>query len=247
MFRFLLCKASSSPSVSPVTGSVLHLDSSNPSSYPGFGGTWFDLSPSSNSFTLFNSPTYDSGDAKSFSFSNGTQYAYSSFVRRIGPGYAATIEVVFKRISAFSDNIILSHNRAGSSHGFLFVSGGPAGFGFFVVSTYSPPYGYGVGHTTPIADGNWYHGIISVNIPYGSSATMTGNIAVNGNIQSFSQSGDFSAGAVDYFLELCRHVNYVYGTAYGKFKIGLVRLYDRQLTTAEMTQNYNSCKIRFGI
>jgi len=40
-------------------GLILNLDASSPSSYAGSGNTWYDLSGNNNNATLFNSPTFD--------------------------------------------------------------------------------------------------------------------------------------------------------------------------------------------
>jgi hypothetical protein len=42
-------------------GLLLNLDASNPGSYSGTGNTWYDLSGNNNNATLMNSPTFDSG------------------------------------------------------------------------------------------------------------------------------------------------------------------------------------------
>lgn len=248
MLKFLLLKHQQNAALA-ITGSSLHLDSSNVLSYPGSGATWTDLSPSANNFTLVGGPTYDAADAKSINFDFGTQYAASTFNKRIGPGHATTIEMVFKRTALFSNNTMLGHNRNGSPHGFIQELDAGSTFGIVVITTNNPPYGFGANHSTSIANNTWYHGVISMNIPYHPSApqTVTGNISVNGSVQSFSQTLPCDAGAYDYKLELCRAVNWSFNISYGKFKIGLVRIYDRQLTTAEMIQNYNSCRTRFGI
>ena len=47
---------------------VLYLDAGNPTSYPGTGNIWFDISGSSNNSTLVNSPTFSSANQGSFLF-----------------------------------------------------------------------------------------------------------------------------------------------------------------------------------
>jgi hypothetical protein len=53
---------------------VLYLDAGNPTSYPGTGNTWFDISGSSNNSTLVNSPTFSSANQGSFLFNGTSQY-----------------------------------------------------------------------------------------------------------------------------------------------------------------------------
>jgi len=54
-----------------VTGSLkLYLDAANPSSYPGSGSLWTDLSGNNNNVTLINNPTFNNGNGGSF-YTNG--------------------------------------------------------------------------------------------------------------------------------------------------------------------------------
>ena len=55
-------------------GLVLYLDAGNPSSYPGGGTTWTDLSGIGNHGTLFNSPTYTSSNGGNLLFDESSKY-----------------------------------------------------------------------------------------------------------------------------------------------------------------------------
>jgi len=62
----------------PVTDNLLfYVDAGLVSSYPGSGSTWNDIAGATNvlDMTLTNSPTYTSGDAGYFSFNGSSQYA----------------------------------------------------------------------------------------------------------------------------------------------------------------------------
>jgi hypothetical protein len=60
---------SNQPKPSIITdGLVLFLDASNPSSYPGSGTNWLDLSSSSINGTITNGPVFNSGNEGYFSF-----------------------------------------------------------------------------------------------------------------------------------------------------------------------------------
>jgi hypothetical protein len=59
----------------PVTsGLVLHLDAANPRSYPGSGTAWNDLSGNGNNGTLINSPTYSSNNKGTIVFDGTNDY-----------------------------------------------------------------------------------------------------------------------------------------------------------------------------
>jgi hypothetical protein len=60
----------------PAIPVLLYLDAAEPSSYPGSGDTWFDISGNGNDAALDNSPTFVSNGIESyFSFSGDTNYA----------------------------------------------------------------------------------------------------------------------------------------------------------------------------
>jgi hypothetical protein len=70
------------PTLTPTSSAVpaipvlLNLDAAEPSSYPGSGNIWFDISGNGNDATLDNSPTFvSSGISSYFSFSGNTNYA----------------------------------------------------------------------------------------------------------------------------------------------------------------------------
>ena len=56
-------------------GLILHLDAAQPSSYPGIGTAWTDLSGNGNTGTLINGPTYDIANGGSFTFDGVDEYA----------------------------------------------------------------------------------------------------------------------------------------------------------------------------
>ena len=53
---------------------ILNLDAGNPSSYPGSGTTWFDLTSNNNNGILINGPTFDSGNGGSITFDGIDDY-----------------------------------------------------------------------------------------------------------------------------------------------------------------------------
>lgn len=55
-------------------GLVLHLDAANVKSYPGSGTTWFDLSGNGNNVSLINGPTHTINNKGSFIFDGTNQY-----------------------------------------------------------------------------------------------------------------------------------------------------------------------------
>ena len=61
-------------------GLILNLDSTNTSSYPGSGTTWYDISGSSNDFTIEGAPQFDAGQGFG-DFGSGKEYIKIAFLR----------------------------------------------------------------------------------------------------------------------------------------------------------------------
>ena len=81
-------------------GLVLSLDAGKPTSYPGSGTAWTDLSGSGNDATLVNSPPFDSANQGSLDFDGVNQYATVSGSITVS---AATFIVWFDRNGAQPD------------------------------------------------------------------------------------------------------------------------------------------------
>jgi hypothetical protein len=62
------------PDTIVTSGLILHLDASNPASYPGSGTTWTDLSGAGNNGTTFNGITFNSSNGGSLSFDGVDDY-----------------------------------------------------------------------------------------------------------------------------------------------------------------------------
>jgi hypothetical protein len=61
-------------------GLLLNLDAGNAASYPGSGSTWTDLSGNSNTVTLYNGPTFNSGNGGSIVFDGSNDYAETASI-----------------------------------------------------------------------------------------------------------------------------------------------------------------------
>jgi hypothetical protein len=100
------------------SGMILHLDASNPSSYPGSGTTWTDLSGAGNNGTIQSGVTYNSGGYFSF---NGTTNGYVSM-----PLLTTSITNI---------TMLALVNMPASDGGAIFYNGSTAGYGFGTGST----------------------------------------------------------------------------------------------------------------
>jgi hypothetical protein len=215
-------------------GLVLALDAANKVSYPGSGTSWYDLSGTNNS-TLTNGPTFSGGNGGGIVF-DGTNDYVDFYAPNLGT--TTTVELWSKLGSGYSDKMIFGWNYYD-----VWCSSGTMGYNTFQGDV------YGISAATVSSLGlinNWKHYIFEMR----SDVSYTNNkIYVNTVIQSLSQQAggegsgnrNFNSGngriastrgTLDYFMSMTCAV----------FKV-----YNRALTAAEILQNYNDTKTRFGI
>lgn len=223
------------------SGLVLHLDASNPASYPGTGTTWTDLVGSGINATTTGSPTYDSV-AGALTFNGSSQYATIADNTNLN-SQAITLEAWCKPTTTNQDGFIFEKGAVNTQYS-MFFAAGQANNALFYFRTQG--HGGAGSHdlwfspTTYITPGNWTH-IVS------TYASGTKSIYVNGALvaQATGISGTIPTTATGSSIG-------VYGGASGsrgyyfKGSISLVRVYNRALSLAEVTQNFSVKGITFS-
>ena len=205
-------------------GLKLNLDASNPGSYSGTGNTWYDLSGNNNHGTLMNSPTYDA--ASGSIVTNGTNQYIS-----------------IPQISSANTNITMQAwvyvnlNTTGT-----FIKSGTGGGG----------YSIGIGNWAYDQVGSnvvmllYGRGWIGSGVSYGTAGwklvtltldgSSTARAYVNGSLigtytwpTPTAPSGALNLGA-----------NIGDGNIYYNGKFAAAYFYNRELSLAEIQQNYNA-------
>ena len=221
---------------------VLCLDAANSKSYPGSGTTWTDLSGNGNNGTLTNGPTYSSANGGSLVFDgvdgsvniSPTNFNLSEF----------SINIWFKSSSVSSNYLRLIHkaDTTGSTKGFLIANSQTNGK---LVFGYQPNYTTGEvlkRSTSLISNNIWYN----VNMIYNSSSEI--KIYFNGveNVGETSTSPDVGwVSNTGNFLSIGNRAGGSESPYNGN--IAQVSIYNRALTAAEISQNFNALKSRFGL
>jgi hypothetical protein len=216
------------------SGLVLHLDAGNTSSYSGSGSTtWNDLSGNGSNVTLTNT-TYSSANGGSIVFNGTTSYA--DFTANIGSTNVVTVEMWVKT------------NSLTSPTGMYF------GFGLYDIWTSGGNIGYNTsagdlqGVTTSQVDylgivGGWRHLVFVMN----AGSKTNNKIYVNGVSQTMSQvygsfgtvNSNFNSGT-GRISSWRNDLNWRMNMNVANFKI-----YNRELTPQEITNNFNANKSRF--
>lgn len=229
-------------------GLVLCLDAGDRKSYSGSGSTWTDRSGNANNGTIYNA-SFDSGNNGALSFDmagdyvdcgNGSGVQFDSYS-------TISMEAVFKTDFDVTDN----HGNALICNRQTYSQGNVCFTMWHVQSNNSMMVQVGtntsnqhvtVNTTSSINDGNihviqavydgsqikvYFDGALEV------TANQTGNI-LNKNAKLFIGVGTTTGSTVN--------SNY-----YWNGNIYSVRLYSKALTAAEVSQNFNAMRGRFGI
>jgi hypothetical protein len=214
-------------------GLVLDLDAAKVASYPGTGTAWYDISGNNNNGTLTNGPTFSGiGKQAAIVFDGVDDFVSGSGVFLSTQG---TITVWFKTSNTYPNNYLLSLPFASANNnGFDLGFGGTTTFRGIITTT----SGYTeITYSTTYSDNNWHMGALTYNgtsvILYydgiaRNSASTTGTIRQQAN-------GEFNVARFGSF------------GAYVAASISNATVYNRALSAAEVSQNFNALRGRYGI
>jgi hypothetical protein len=226
----------------PTTGLATYLDSTNTTSYPGTGNTWFDLSDNGRNFSW-----------NTASFTAGSPSYFDTLGRRCtGP---ASNSFGINNTSGYTIFLIALQNSAQQSSAFKFYknnAGSSSGRGIFTHCTWS--------------DGNIYFDQggccgADTRTNVGAGTTNTWNIytfrrLTNSSTRTILKNGttlvtnanaattiDLDSRAVD----LGSSDEYGSGSSTWNARLGGFIVYNRGLDDSEITSVYNTIKTRYGI
>jgi hypothetical protein len=210
------------------SGLTMWLDAGNPTSYPGSGTTWYDLSPFGANISLQNSPPWTSGTPSYFSFNGTNQYGVG-FTPNVLPANQYTKSMWLRLNSYASNNNIVSSDAGGH---FTFGSGTNK-----IYSGHSNWVNYNAFVTTATFDlGQWYY--VAVTFEAGVSMKMYVN-GVLDSTSSYNLNPHPGDGSTD--IASFDHNNLLIGS------IGEFFCYNRPLSDAEVLQNFNSTRGKYGV
>jgi hypothetical protein len=225
--------------------SIVNLDASSLSSYPGSGTTWFDISGNGNNSTLVGSPVFSGSDPLYyFSFDANTKSGTlsTSVLNNYSSG---TIECsVF--ITNLSSSFIFARQRNGvNSYNVLSVGSYSGTTGVFTSGTSGIVYYHNknsqtiLNSSTALSANTWYRLAVTFN-------TSGVTLYING-VQNATLSGDYSVPndlTVDPRIGawIADSVNRPMNGRLDQFQV-----YNRDLSAAEILQNFNFYRSRYGI
>lgn len=230
------------------SGLVLNLDASNTSSYPGSGTTWTDLTSNGNNMTMTGTvPINGSGQTKYFSY-NGTANYFSgvnSFATSISS--AITITVVASITDLTKRSALFSKYLTTGITGYVLEVGTISG-----LWTNSMRW-YASGTSNQSTD---YRGTATLTANQIYMFTVTYNNSTGANAM-YTNATPFTATQAgtnlvtsDWAQNTTPFLTGNYGPSlaiYSYMNEYMVLVYNRALSSTEVTQNYNALKTRFGI
>jgi len=229
-----------------LSGLVLALDAANPKSYPGSGTTWTDLSGNGNTGTLTNGPTYSSANGGSIVFDGSNQYVNSTFSFSSRP-FSINCWLYFNSLTGWQ-TFVGQDTSQSTSFGMiyfqktsnLFAQSTPRQantFSFAIVNTSNAAI-YCTDTSTVNAN-TWYNFCASVSTTdiklYRNGSLV--QTTVNSDVLA-TPTGTIKIGAGYFNNAVVDYVN---------ANIPQVQIYNRALTAAEISQNFNALRGRFGI
>lgn len=235
-----------SPSI-VTSGLILCLDAANPRSYPGTGTTWTDLSGNGRNGTLTNGPTFDSGNSGSFSF-DGTDdcvsFASNALISTTAPFTVylwmnhnpRTTGTLFHRM-------ITLRSDATQPLGIAFVNANSNGYNGLYLTAASDW----------VKGSNGYYPAVNtwglLTLTYNGAGSTTGtNFKMYWNAVDIGFTANPSATAVsitnDSFLGGRRSTT---DDQYYRGKLSNFMLYNVEHTAAQIAQNFNALRGRYGI
>jgi hypothetical protein len=196
---------------------ILCLDAASSKSYSGSGANWNDISGSGYNATLYNSPTFTNNY---FSLNGTSQYAIVPHV--IDP---LSVEISFYMNNRNNFPIIYAGANTFNSTAWQWSI-----FNFASV-TYWAPGSTATAVTSSVPVNSW---VIATIIRKSSSSLLY----INGNLVSTFGSKTTTTGNI--YIGLADPV-------YMSGRVSTLRLYNKELSSSEVLQNYNAMKSRYNL
>ena len=223
------------------SGLVLDLDAAKVASYPGTGTTWFDISGNNLTGSLVNGPTFTGiGKQAAIVFDGVDDYVLiNNFSQLPVSSSSRTINIWFNsNTTTWQGNV---------NNLFFYGTPGTTGASFGIdFSTYPVMEIYtwgGPGKDLLFSSSFAQTGWANITVTYDGSTSI--KIYENGtNTQTLTLSSPCNTGNTNVWIG---SINPSYQPWYFDGKISSTQMYNRALSAAEVLQNFNALRGRYGI
>jgi hypothetical protein len=212
------------------TGLQLYLDAGNASSYPGSGTTWTDLSNNSRTGTLTNGPTYSATDGGSIVFDGTNDYVQCTGSLTVT---AATFITWIRRNGTQGQYDGILFSRGTNTTGMNFQSSNQIGYHW---NDAGNTYNWQSGLTIP----NLTWCMIAVSV---TSTSATAYLCQTGGTTT-------ATNTVNHSSSLLNDIKIAVDDAAARYfngNIAVAQLYNIALTEAQVLQNFEAYRTRFGV
>lgn len=232
------------PSVSVTRGLIGFWNAGVPESYPGTGTIWSDLSGNSYTGTLTNGPTYTSNNGGGIVFDGSNDYVTTTYTASLSKNFTLAVWCYPTAVgqAGGSELIHKAYSASVNSCGIDYLSTSLFRFG-----TIDDITGSTVTGGTVCSINNFYYVVLSFGGDT-SDVTIRGYVNINGVMTLDASKTNVNNPSFNaaYALNFGTFVpsptnNYFNGNIYA------CQLYNVSLTAAEIQQNFDAMRGRFGL
>ena len=212
-------------------GLVLYLDAANSKSYVSGATTWEDLSKNNNDGTLYSGATFNNQGNGNIIFDGTNDYVMVPSSSILEPSNQITLECIFIRNSGRTITSY-SNDGGGAQKAYSYEIQTTPLIGRITVTTLQTLVGPTINSNT------WYHATMTYD-----GATFS--LYINGLLYTSSSL----TGAITYLSSSNLNIGRK-NLADGEYingNVAIERVYNKSLTSAEVLQNFNATKRRFGL
>ena len=210
------------------SGLVLALDAANVKSYPGSGNNWIDISTAGKTGTLISSPVYNANNSGSFIF-NGVNYVSVAGSNTVTE---ATFIVWMKRSGTQQAYAGLIYSRVSFTGLDFDINGLNLGYNWN-----NDANAYNFASNLSPQDGTWCMCALSV-----SPTSATFYLCQSSGIRTATNTTSHASITISTVL-VAQEISFRPFTG----NISVAQMYNRALSAAEVSQNFNALRGRYGI
>jgi len=217
------------------TGLVFNVDAANTSSYIGSGSVWNDIK-GTNNINFYTNSSYNNSASPTFSSDGGgsliTTGIFGKSVSNSGiSGSVARSMEAWVKFNSVSGNAVIS---IGGSVVLSYTLYELMAYNSNPIEHYWGSFTQG---STVLATNTWYHIVIIYD------GTTNHYVYVNGVQVAFASTPTLNTSNTPIYI------GPAVTTSWGAFdgKIAALRIYNRALSSSEVTTNFNALKTRFGL
>jgi hypothetical protein len=227
-------------------GLVLCLDAAIGKSYPGSGNTWYDLSEDKRNGTISNA-TYNSMNRGVIAFDGSSDKVEGTLASGLNAPFTLEYFGRFNNATQYDYEYFGSVGNTGSS---TMISVSKIGTSFSQAAYYGYMYlytgeAYGVLTDISLANTEWVH-LVATTMTTAPYAKVYKN-GVEANLVAPISGASTSIQSVINTNSTYRIATWANSTWWLNGQIGFNRIYNRALSSDEITQNYKATKGRFGL